>query len=202
MSDVELELPPRGLITLFRRSMMLDGRGLTLGDVHIAWDDVEFYTYRWDNGQVAGDIYVVARDDRWLRVDHRYYYWRQAADRILAELHPRLRAAPDYHPFRLTDTELRHAAFGTLPLTEIDRVEIAHVGGGPGLAVIARGSADDWSADGLETIHDVVLFLEDLIAHGVAVRPSMPLWLPPSARQISEGFASEVTLPQARLIRR
>ena len=202
MSDAELELPPRGLITLFRRPMLLDGRGLTLGDTHLAWDDVEFYTYRWTHGHVAGDIYVVARDDCWLRIDHRYHYWRQAADRILAELHPRLRARPDFHPFQLTATELRHAAFGTLALTEIDRVEIAHVGGGPGLAVIARGQADDWSTDGLETVHDVVLFLEELIARGIAVRPNMPLWLPPSVRQISKGFAAEVSLPQARLIRR
>jgi hypothetical protein len=202
MSDVELELPPRGLITLFRRPMMLDARGLTLGKTHIAWDDVEFYTYRWENGYVAGDIYVVAHDDTWLRVDNGYYYWRQAADRILEELHPRLRPRPDYHPFRLSDTELRHAAFGTLALTDIDRVEISHVGGGPGLAVIRRGSADDWSTDSLETIHDVVLLLDELIARGIAVRPTIPLWLPPSVRQISEGFASEVSLPQARLIRR
>jgi hypothetical protein len=202
MSDVELELPPRGLITMFRRPLVLDGRGLRHGKQQISWDDVEFYTYRWEDGRLAGDIYVVARDDTWLRIDHRYYYWREAADRILAELHPRLRAAPDYHPFRLGDGELRHAAYGVLPLSEIEHVEIAHVGDGPGLVVTKRGQADDWSEDSLETVHDVVLLLEDLLARGVAIRATVPLWLPPSVRQISEGFTAEVTLPRAEIVRR
>jgi len=175
---------------------------LRLGDKQIAWDDVEFYTYRWEDGYVAGVIYVVARDDTWIRIDNRYYYWREAADRILAELHPRLRADPDYHPFRVTDTALHHAAFGALPFAEIERVEIAHVGDGPGIAVIKRGSTSDWSTDAIETVHDVVLLLEDLIARGVAVRASVPLWLPPSVRQIADGFAAEITLPRAEIVRR
>jgi hypothetical protein len=202
MPDVELELPPRGLVTLFRRPLILDGRGLRLGDKQIAWDDVEFYTYRWEDGYVAGVIYVVARDDTWLRIDNRYYYWREAADRVLAELHPRLRTDPDYHPFRLTATALHHVAFGALALAEIDRVEIAHVGDGPGVVVVKRGGASDWSTDPLEAVHDLVLLLEDLIARGVAVRASVPLWLPPSVRQIAEGFAAEVTLPRAEIVRR
>lgn len=202
MSDVELELPPRGLVTLFRRPLILDANGLRLGDKQIAWDEVEFYTYRWEDGYVAGVIYVVARDDTWIRIDNRFYYWREGADRILAELHPRLRADPDYHPFRLTDTALHHVAFGALAFTEIDRVEIAHIGDGPGIAVINRGAAADWSTDPLEAVHDLVLLLEDLIARGVAVRASVPLWLPPSVSQISEGFTSEVTLPRAEIVRR
>jgi hypothetical protein len=202
MSDVELELPPRGLVTMFRRPLILDGRGLRLGDRQIAWDDVEFYTYRWEDGHVAGVIYVVARDDTWLRIDNRYYYWREGADRILAELHPRLRADPDYHPFRLTAAALHHVAVGALAFTEIDRVEIAHIGDGPGVVVIARGGSTDWSTDPLEAVHDLVLLLEELIARGVAVRASVPLWLPPSVSQISESFATEVTLPRAEIVRR
>jgi hypothetical protein len=202
MSDVELEMPPRGLITLFRRPLILDRTGLRLGDKRIAWDDVEFYTYRWEDGHIAGVIYVIARDDTWLRIDERYYYWREGADRILAELHPRLRTDPDFHPFRLTDTALHHVAFGALAFTEIDRVEIGHVGDGPGLTVIERGSSTDWSTDPLEAVHDLVLLLEELIARGVAVRASIPLWLPPSVSQIADGFALEVALPRAQIVRR
>jgi len=47
-----------------------------------------------------------------------------------------------------------------------------------------------------------VLLLEDLIARGVAVRASVPLWLPPSVSQIADGFAVEVTLPRAEIVRR
>jgi hypothetical protein len=202
MSDVELELPPRGLVTWFRKPLILDGQGLRIGDTRIAWDDVAFYTYRWEDGYVAGTIYLVAHDDRWIRIDNRHYYWRQAADRVFEELHPRLRARPDYHPFRITDTELRHVALGALPFTEIERVEVANVGGGPGLAVIQRGEATEWSSDVLEAVHDVVLLLEELIARGVAVRASVPLWLPPSVRQIAEGFAAEIDLPRAAIVRR
>ncbi|HEU4727775.1 MAG TPA: hypothetical protein VFT22_07805 [Kofleriaceae bacterium] len=202
MPAASLELPPRGLITLFRRPLILDGNGLSLGAKQIAWDDVEFYTYRWEDGYIAGTIYVVSRDDAWIRIDNRYYYWREAADRVFAELHPRLRADPDYHPFRLTDTALHHVAFGALPLIDIERVEIAHVGEGPGIAVIARGSAADWSTDPLEAVHDLVLLLEELIARGVAVRASVPLWLPPSVSQIANGFSAEVTLPRAEIVRR
>lgn len=201
MSSEELELPPRGLITLLRRPLVLDERGLRLGKKLIAWDDVEFYTYTWEDGFIAGDIYVVARDDRWMRIDNRFYYWRQAADRILAELHPRLRANPDYHPFRLSATELRHARSGALPLTAIDRVEIAPSSDGPSLGVFDR-SSKAWSIDGLETIHNVVLLLEDLIARGIAVRAAVALWLPPSVGQIADEVAAPVTLPQAEIVRR
>jgi hypothetical protein len=201
MSSDELELPPRGLITLFRRPLVLDERGLRIGKKQIAWDDVEFYTYTWEDGFIAGDIYVVARDDRWMRIDNRFYCWRQAADRILAELHPRLRAAPDYHPFRLSATEVRHARSGALPLADIDRVEIAPGSDGPTFEVFTRSSRE-WSIDGLETIHNVVLLLEDFVARGIAVRAEVPLWLPPSVGRIADEVARPVTLPQAEIVRR
>jgi hypothetical protein len=201
MSSEELELPPRGLITLFRRPLVLDGRGLRLGKKQIAWDDVEFYTYTWEDGFIAGDIFVVARDDRWMRIDHRFYDWRQAADRILGELHPRLRANPDYHPFRLSATELRHARSGALPLADIDRVEIAPGSDGPTFGVLDRGSKA-WSLDGLETIHNVVLLLEDFVARGIAVRAAVPLWLPPSVGPIADEVAKPVALPLAEIVRR
>jgi hypothetical protein len=201
MSSDELELPPRGLITLFRRPLVLHDRGLRLGKKQIAWDDVEFYTYTWEDGCVAGDMFVVARDDRWVRIDNRFYHWRQAADRILAELHPRLRADPDYHPFRLSATEVRHARSGALPLADIDRVEITPGSDGPTFGVFDRGPKA-WSIDGLETIHNVVLLLEDLVARGIAVRAEVPLWLPPSVGPIADKVARPVTLPQAEIIRR
>lgn len=201
MPSEELELPPRGLITLFRRPLVLDERGLRIGKKQIAWDDVEFYTYTWEDGFIAGDIYVVTRDDRWMRIDNRFYYWRQAADRILGELHPRLRANPDYHPFRLSATELHHARSGALPLTDIDRVEIAPASDGPSFGVFTR-SSKEWSIDGLETIHSVVLLLEDLVARGIAVRAEVPLWLPPSVGPIADEIARPVTLPQAEIVRR
>jgi len=202
MGHDDLELPPRGLITLFRRPMILSARGMTLGERTLAWDDVAFYTYRWEDGFVDGEIYVVTRDDAWMKLDNRYYYWRQAADRVLAELHPRLRASPDYHPFRLTDAELGHAGVGSLALAEIERVEIASFGGSPRIAVIARGLRRDWSADDIEGVHDVVLLLEDLVRRGVAVQATTPLWLPPSVSDVAATLTSGVELPRAEIVRR
>jgi len=202
MASDDLELPPRGMITVFRRPLWLDEHGLRLGKKRIAWDDVEFYTYTWEDGFLAGDIYVVSRDDRWMRIDDRYYYWRQAADRILAELHPRLRADPDLHPFQLTATELRHVRFGSLALADIDRTEIAPSADGPALAIYERRSPTPWSIDGLDKVHSVVLLLDELVARGVALRALSPLWLPPSAGRLAEDVAGQVDLPPAQVIRR
>lgn len=222
MAEAELELPPRGMITLFRRTLVLDDRGLHLGRKHIAWDDVAFYTYTWEDGVLAGDIYIIARDDRWLRIDDRYHYWRQAADRILAELHPRLRADPDFYPFELTAGELRHARFGALALGEIDRVEIAPSPDGPGLVVHDRRTAGGgdpdgvgggagaarrasqrwWSIDALDKVHSPVLLLDCLAARGVAVGATVPLWLPPSAGGLAEQVAGKGELPAAHLVQR
>ena len=137
-----------------------------------------------------------------MRIDDRYYYWRQAADRILAELHPRLRANPDLHPFQLTATDLRHVRFGTLALADIDRVEIAPSPDGAALALYDRRSPGPWSLDSLDKVHSVVLLLDELVARGVALRALAPLWLPPSAGQLAEDVAGQADLPQAQLIRR
>ena len=202
MASEELELPPRGMITLFRRPLVLDDLGLRLGKKRIAWDDVDFYTYTWEDGFLAGDMFIVTRDDRWMRIDDRYYYWRQAADRILAELHPRLRADPDHHPFQLTATELRHLRAGSLPLADIDRVEIAPGPDGPALAVYHRRSPIPWSLDGLDKVHSVVLLLDTLVARDIAIRAAVPLWLPPSAGALADDVFAQIDLPTAHLLRR
>ena len=198
----KLELPPRGMITLFRRPLILDELGLRIGKKRIAWDDVDFYTYSWEDGFLAGDMFIVTRDDRWMRIDDRYYYWRQAADRILAELHPRLRADPDHHPFELAGSELRHVRAGSLAVGDIDRVEIAPGPDGPALAVHTRHAPEAWSLDGLGKVHSVVLLLDTLVARGVAIRAAVPLWLPPSAGSLAEDVCGQVDLPPAQLLRR
>ncbi len=63
-------------------------------------------------------------------------------------------------------------------------------------------SSKEWSIDGLETIHSVVLLLEELVARGIAVRAEVPLWLPPSVGPIADEIARPVTLPQAEIVRR
>ena len=195
MADV-LELVPRSVL---RKPLVLDDRGITLGKKHIAWDDVEFYTYSIDDGLIIGDIYVISKTDAFARIDRRYHTWQLAADRILAELHPRLRGDPDYFPFRLSDGELHHVVAGTIPLDDIERVDIVH---GPSLAIVQRGVRRDWTIDALETVHDSVLFLEDLAARGVAVTSSISLWLPPSTQGLSEILARAAVLPSARVVRR
>src|SRR5574337_1145916 len=132
MADA-LELLPRSIL---RKPLVLDDRGLTLGKKHIAWDDIEFYTYSIDDGLIVGDIYVVSHSDAWARIDRRYHTWQLAADRILGELHPRLRATPDFFPFRLDRDQLHHVVAGDLPLAEIERVEVVH---GPSIAAGQRG---------------------------------------------------------------
>jgi len=195
MADA-LELLPRSIL---RKPVLLDDRGLTLGKKHIAWDDVEFYTYVIDDGLIVGDIYVISKSDAFARIDRRYHTWQLAADRILGELHPRLRADPDFFPFRLDADGLHHVVAGNLPLAEIERVELVH---GPSIAVVQRGIKRDWTRDALETVHDSVLFLEELVARGVAVTASISIWLPPSSQGLADALAREANLPSARLVRR
>ncbi len=195
MADV-LELLPRSIL---RKPLVLDDRGLTLGKKHIAWDDVEFYTYCIDDGLIVGDIYVISKSDHFARIDNRYHTWQLAAERIIAELHPRLRADPDYFPFRLTEDELHHVVAGTISLAEIERVEIVH---GPSIAIAARGVRRDWTIDAMETVHDSVMFLEALVARGIAVTSSISIWLPPCTQGLADALALEANLPSARLVRR
>ncbi len=195
MADA-LELLPRSIL---RKPLLLDDRGLTLGKKHIAWDDVEFYTYCIDDGLIVGDIYVISKSDMFARIDRRYHTWQLAADRILGELHPRLRADPDYFPFRLTEDELHHVVAGTISLADIERVELVH---GPSIAIAQRGVRRDWTIDAMETVHDSVLFLEALVARGIAVTSSISIWLPPCTQGLADALALEANLPAARLVRR
>ncbi|HEV7553803.1 MAG TPA: hypothetical protein VGO00_00025 [Kofleriaceae bacterium] len=198
---MDLELAPRGTVTLFRKPIVIADDGMHLGDKHITWDDVDYYTYRWQAGHIAGDLFVVARDRRYLRIDHRYYDWRAGADRILAELHPRLAVDPYFQPFSFGEGELVHAGAGRIGLDLVDRVEVVRLGSEFAIAVIRRGDTHDWSHDQLVEVHDSLLFLDELVKRGVAVTGS-ELWLPPCLHHLADALGVAAELPRAEIVRR
>lgn len=200
--DDPLEIASKGMFT---RNVSMDAAGIRRGGLHLAWDDVDHYFYDLDDWRKRGDFILVAKDGKPgknLVVEPIFDHWALAADHILAALHPRLRAEPYYAPFAIAGggPEAHLERDGTrIALADIARVELAAVGYGVGLFVRPRAGRE-WARTGFAEVANLWLFLEDLVAHGVAVRSELDFHLPPPLFPLVAHMAAPPPLPVARLV--
>lgn len=124
----------------------------------------------------------------------------RASDRVLHELHGRLRADPYFAPFTLEEDALVHAVVGRLPLVEIEHVELAAYGSSIIVIVYAR-STGAWSETDASQVADLWLWLEVLAERGVVIRASFDLHLPPVLTRLGDRIAAERRLPKATVVR-
>ena len=193
--DDPLEIASKGM---FSRNLWMDAAGLRRGSLHLAWDDIEHYFYDLSDWRKRGDFILVAKAGTTLRVEPIFDHWSLAAERILGALHPRLRAQRYYAPFAITGDHLERG--GTrLALADIAEVELAAVGYGVGLFVHPR-TGREWDRIGFAEIANLWLFLEDLVAHGVAVRSELDFQLPPPLFPLVAHMTAARQLPVAKLV--
>lgn len=197
-------MPPRFEIAsrgMFNRRVVIDDLGVHRGKVILAWEDVDHYVYDWQDWQYPGEIILVGRRRRTIRISPSFADWHRAAERVFGELHPRLRQRPFFDPFTLEDDALVHRVSGRLPLPEIDHVEIASIGPDVVIVVHARGGGE-WIHVDAPFIADLWLLLEILDERGIAVRSSLDLFLPPVLSRLAERAAVEDRLPPVWITRR
>jgi hypothetical protein len=114
-----------------------------------------------------GRLRIVARDGRRIAIDARYKRPAEAVDAAFEHLHARLRgvARPDYVPFALGDGKLLLLGTGSVPLSEVERVQVA----GGTFVVRRRGTRSPWGGVAMGAIHNGLLLLEQLAERGVVV---------------------------------
>jgi hypothetical protein len=147
-----------------------------------------------------GQLMLVTKSGVRLPIDNRYARVADALDLAFAELHPRLRAAtPDFLPFALSDTELRHAKKGAIGLADIQ-----HVGaGGTRLTIKKSGKRLSWVSVPMKRIKNVMLFVELLAEHGLVIKANAEVFMPPTViDKLRAATARQAALPQARVVAR
>jgi len=184
----------------FSRNLVLDGAGIRRGKTLVAWDQVDHYRYDWHDWSHPGDLVVVSRTGTAIRIAPIFDQWLVVADRVVRELHGRLRADPYFAPFALEQDVLVHVVVGRLPLVEIDHVELVALGSSVIVVVHARG-AGEWSETDASQIADLWLWLEMLAERGVAIRSALALYLPPVLTLLGDRIAAGNHLPKATLVR-
>ncbi|HEY5945742.1 MAG TPA: hypothetical protein VIV40_09635 [Kofleriaceae bacterium] len=145
-----------------------------------------------------GQLVLIAKDGTKLKIDNRYHDVTEALDRVFAELHPRLRAAtPDFMPFALSDTELRHAKKGAIALAEIQ-----HIGaGGTRIMIKKSGKRLAWVRAPMKGVKNVLLFVELLAERGLVIKANAEVFMPPTVIDKLRAAASrQAALPQARVV--
>lgn len=194
--------PPVQISTrgIFGRRLVLDDIGIRRGSSFLTWDEVDYYLYDWKDWARAGDFLVVSRRGRVRRIAPIFDHWEVAADRLLDELHRRLRAIPYFDPFALDDDTLVHVRAGRLPFADIDRVEVAALGPNVIVVVHARG-AGEWATADASQIADLWLWLELLSEKGVTILSSLSLHLPMSRSDLSDRISAAARLPRATVVR-
>jgi hypothetical protein len=147
-----------------------------------------------------GQLVLVSTQSTRLPIDNRYARVADALDRAFAELHPRLRAGtPDFMPFAISDTELRHAKKGTIGLADIQ-----HVGaGGTRITIKKSGKRLSWVSVPMKRIKNVMLFLELLAERGLVIKANPEVFMPPTViDKLRAATARQAALPQARVVAR
>ena len=147
-----------------------------------------------------GQLTLVAKNGTKLKIDNRYAKATDALDRVFAELHPRLRAAtPDFAPFALSDTELRHTKKGTIGLADIQHVGAA----GMRISIKKSGKRLSWVTVPMKRIKNVLLFIELLAERGLVIKANAEVFMPPTVVDKLRAAASrQAALPQARVVMR
>ncbi len=185
---------------MFNRNLVLDGVGIRRGKLLVAWDDVDHYRYDWHDWSCPGDLVVVNRTRTALRIAPTFDQWPVVADRVLRELHERLRADPWFAPFMLEHDALVHVVLGRLPLAEIEHIEITAFGSSI-IVVVHTRSAGEWSETDVSQIANVWLWLEMLAERGVAIHSQLALHLPPVLTLLGDQIAARRNLPKATVVR-
>lgn len=147
-----------------------------------------------------GQLVLVTKTGTKLPIDNRYHKVADALDHMFTELHPRLRAGtPDFTPFALGDTELRHAKKGAIGLADIQ-----HVGaGGTRITIKKSGKRLSWVSVPMKRIKNVLLFVELLAERGLVIKANAEVFMPPSVLDKLRAAASrQAALPQARVVAR
>jgi hypothetical protein len=149
---------------------------------------------------VQGQLALVGKSGTRLPIDGRYRNVADALDLAFAELHPRLGAAtPDFAPFALGDTELRHAKKGGLGLAEIQHVSA----GGARVTIKKSGKRLAWVSVPMKRIKNVLLLVELLAERGIVIKANAEVFMPPSVLDKLRTAASRrAALPQARVVSR
>ncbi len=147
-----------------------------------------------------GQLVLVSRGGVRLPIDNRYARAVEALDRAFAELHPRLRAqTPQFMPFALGDTDLRHEKKGTIGLADIQ-----HIGaGGTRLTIKKNGKRLSWVSVPMKRVKNVLLFIELLAERGLVIKANAEVFMPPTVLDKLRAAASrQAALPQARVVAR
>ena len=185
---------------IFSRSLELDEVGIRRGKTLVAWDEVDYYRYDWHDWSRPGDFVVVSRTGPVIRIAPIFDQWPVVANRVLHELHGRLRADPYFAPFTLEADALVHAVVGRLPLVEIEHVELAAFGSSI-IVIVYRRSTGAWSETDASQIADLWLWLELLAERGVVIRASFELHLSSVLIRLGDCIAAERHLPKATVVR-
>ena len=147
-----------------------------------------------------GQLRLIAKNGTKLAIDNRYNKVADALDLVFNELHQRLRAGtPDFAPFALGDTELRHAKKGAIGLADIQ-----HVGaGGTRITIKKSDKRLSWVSVPMKRIKNVLLFIEVLAERGLVIKANAEVFMPPTILDKLRAAASrQAALPQARVVSR
>jgi hypothetical protein len=130
----------------------------------------------------AGVIRLWTADGRTIRINAGLWYRNTAIavalDRILAELHPRLRGRPlEFAPFTLTEAGLTHPKLGSVALADVSRVELVFSPrvAPEGFRVFMGAMTVPFMAARLADVHNPWLLVERLRGAGaeVVLHPSV-----------------------------
>src|SRR4051812_3361618 len=150
-----LEVATRGM---FDRNLVLDDAGIRRGRALIGWDDIDHYRYDCHDWTRPGDLVLVTRAGRVVRVAPIFDQWQVVAERVLGELHPRLVRRPYFDPFALDGDALVHRTLGRLPLADIVHLELASIG--PALIVDVHARAGLWCEIDASIVANLWLWLD------------------------------------------
>lgn len=189
-----LTIATRGL---FGRMLRIDEAGATRGKRHIAWSDVDHYRYEWHDWTRPGDLILVPVRGRVFRVEPIFDHWAIAIERLLDVLHPRSHPTRYVAPFTLTDDALGLGA-ERLDYRDIAQIELAPLGREV-IAVVHARRREAWAEVALGDVANVWLWLELLVARGVAITSNLEQFLPRA--QLAARLAEARSLPRAELVR-
>ncbi len=119
-----------------------------------------------------------------------------AIEAAISHLHPRLTARPSYAPFSFDGNVLRHQKKGDIAFADIEYVAVA----GFTVSVKKRDKRLMWANVLMAKMDNCLLFLEQLSAAGVIVKPASEVFIPgPILQLVQQTAARHKALPQARV---
>lgn len=192
----ELLVASRGVFT---RNLVLDEQGIRRGGTTIAWDDVHAYYYDWTDWSRPADFIVERTSGAQIRIAPVFDQWELVTERVLRELHGRLRGRARFAPFAFEADALVHR-IGRVPIAELERVELGALGASVAVEVHARGKGV-WTELDAGMIANLWLWLEALAERGVVIASALQLWLTPSLAALGDRMAAVNRLPRATVVR-